>query len=71
MFSVIMIKVMNSDGVACDEFPYILLTLSTSLSLNPFLCPICAVGSCSINRHLHFSYLLGNTNKVAVMQNNL
>ena len=39
-------------------FWYISASFWRSLSLNPSLWPICAFGSCSINRHLHFSYRL-------------
>ena len=40
------------------ESSYILATLSMSFALNPFPWPLCAGGSCSINRHLHFSYMI-------------
>jgi len=59
-----MIRVMNCDRVAydefvlSDEFPYINRTLSMSLALNPTFWPICAFGSCNINGYLHFSYSL-------------
>ena len=55
---VIMIMVMNCGRVAYDEFSCILWTLRMSFSLNPSIWPIRAFGSCSINRHLRFSYSL-------------
>ena len=42
MFRVVMIKVMNSDGVTCDELPYIIASFSRSLGLNPSVWPIFA-----------------------------
>jgi hypothetical protein len=39
-------------------FWYMSASFWRSLSLNPSLWPICAFGSCSIKRHLHFSYRL-------------
>jgi len=58
MFRVIMMKVMNSDGVACDELSYIIASFSRCLGLNLSVWPIFAFGSFSINRNLHFSYRL-------------
>ena len=58
MFRVIMIKVMNSDGEACDELSYIISSFSMCLGLNPSLRSIFAFRSCSMNRNLYFSYRL-------------
>jgi hypothetical protein len=39
-------------------YGYIRLSFWMSLALNPDLWPICAFASCSINRHVHFSFRL-------------